>query len=583
MRLILSLSLRNLLRQKRRNLFLGTAICFGMMIFVVVTSFAHGISDTLLNRMVVYITGHMSVTVMEDSNKNRLIIRDKDRFIRIIRKNVKDIKNVSEAVGVFARVIGNAKGDNAIIVGAEVDKEFADYLGQNLTQGSIKDFTGGKFENPVIIYSDKAKLLGVKYRDTINVRMRTITGQAQTARLTVAAVIRSSNMFEGMAMFVRLNDLKNFYGLRPQETGELQINFNRINDPSLAIREADKLRKLLVPGVAVIHGSLSRGKKSGPATALGLADDAKSLALIEKHITLVKGAMPGASTEEGTLVSKTLAAELALKPGDAYTLRYPDKFDNETTEKKYTVSGVFHSDAMPDRGIVLMNEKTFYKTYLQNLPSATLEGGGLYVPDKKSALYPALSPEWKLMPRSTTNDELKTKLAGMTRTKWKGPWLDVRTMYESADFVLKLEQALNLIALVAILILFLIILIGVLNTLRMTIRERTREIGTIRAIGMQKSDVKRLFITETLLLTAFACIGGILLSFVVMLILGSIPITTDSILSILLVNRRLYFYPSVKFIAANFLLIMMMAALTSYFPARRASNYSAVRALRHFE
>ena len=97
----------------------------------------------------------------------------------------------------------------------------------------------------------------------------------------------------------------------------------------------------------------------------------------------------------------------------------------------------------------------------------------------------------------------------MTRTKWKGPWMDVRTMYETADFILKFEFALYIVALVAVLILFFIILIGVLNTLRMTIRERTREIGTIRAIGMQKYDVKYLFITETVLLAALACLAGI--------------------------------------------------------------------------
>ena len=66
-----------------------------------------------------------------------------------------------------------------------------------------------------------------------------------------------------------------------------------------------------------------------------------------------------------------------------------------------------------------------------------------------------------------------------------------------ASEVLKLEQVLNLITIIAVLILFFIILIGVVNTLRMTIRERTREIGTIRAIGMQKKDVRNVFILES--------------------------------------------------------------------------------------
>ena len=66
-----------------------------MMILVMANSFSRGISDNLFNRMVVYMTGHMSVTVMEESsNQNRPIIRDKDRIIRMIRKNVNDIKGI---------------------------------------------------------------------------------------------------------------------------------------------------------------------------------------------------------------------------------------------------------------------------------------------------------------------------------------------------------------------------------------------------------------------------------------------------------------------------------------------------------
>ncbi|HQL83817.1 MAG TPA: ABC transporter permease, partial [Spirochaetota bacterium] len=241
MKLLLSLGLRNLLRQKRRSVFLGVAIAFGMMILVMTSSFSHGITDNILNRMVVYMTGHMSVTIMENSSQNRPIIRDKDRIIRIIRNNVNDIKEIDESIGRFARLIGNARGDNTIVVGVEVNREFEEYLNQSLISGSLKDFTSGTLENPVIIYSDKAKVLGVKPRDTINMRTNTITGQSQAARLTVAAVLRSSNMFEGMAVYLPLKTLKAMIGLKPHETGELHVIFNKTNNERAAKREADRL------------------------------------------------------------------------------------------------------------------------------------------------------------------------------------------------------------------------------------------------------------------------------------------------------------------------------------------------------
>ena len=93
----------------------------------------------------------------------------------------------------------------------------------------------------------------------------------------------------------------------------------------------------------------------------------------------------------------------------------------------------------------------------------------------------------------------------------------------------------------AVLILFFIILIGVVNTLRMTIKERTREIGTIRAIGMQKRDVRNVFIMETLFLTALSCIAGVTLGIVVIKVLGAFTFNSTGALSIILKDGRLVF------------------------------------------
>jgi ABC-type lipoprotein release transport system permease subunit len=384
-----------------------------------------------------------------------------------------------------------------------------------------------------------------------------------------------------MAIYLPLKTLKSLIGLRPYETGELQINFNRINDDSHAKREADKLYAKLEPGIAVIGGEASRKKAVAAATALGFSGDTEARALIKKRLSVVSGALPEEKSENGALVSRKLAAALGIRTGDPFIFAYETKYGNMRTEKAYTATGIFTTGAVPDANLMLLNEKTFYKTYLENLPKEP--GAGVYRPGKTSPLYALFAPEWKLLPRTHTNDDLKIKLANMTRSRWKGPWMDVRTMYESADFILTFEFALKVVALVAVLILFFIILIGVINTLRMTIRERTREIGTIRAIGMQKTDVKYLFISETLLLTAIACLTGIAAAFILMWVLGLFHIETESLLSILLVDRHLYFLPTASNIIAYFFIILVMAAVTAYFPAKRASNLSAVEALRHYE
>ena len=59
-----------------------------------------------------------------------------------------------------------------------------------------------------------------------------------------------------------------------------------------------------------------------------------------------------------------------------------------------------------------------------------------------------------------------------------------------------------------------IVMIGILNTYRVIVYERTREIGTMRAIGMQASDVKKIFLYEAAALALIASALGFVLGLV---------------------------------------------------------------------
>jgi len=201
-----------------------------------------------------------------------------------------------------------------------------------------------------------------------------------------------------------------------------------------------------------------------------------------------------------------------------------------------------------------------------------------------SPLYAALAPEWMLLKRTYTTQEAQKQTKEISKLRTNAFTVKVQSMYESASMVVNLEVALNLVTLVAVMVLFFIILIGVVNTLRMTIRERTREIGTVRAIGMQKNDVRNSFVLETFFLTLFAVAGGIVAAFVVMAALSLIKINTqDNPMGMLLVNGHLNFAPTVLATVGYTVLILLIAAVTAYFPARRAANLSAAAAFRHYE
>jgi ABC-type lipoprotein release transport system permease subunit len=188
------------------------------------------------------------------------------------------------------------------------------------------------------------------------------------------------------------------------------------------------------------------------------------------------------------------------------------------------------------------------------------------------------------MKRTKTTQEMQKQTKEVTKLRSHAFTVNVQSMYESASMVVNLEKALNLITFAAVMILFFIILIGVVNTLRMTIRERTREIGTTRAIGMQKADVRNSFVYETFFLALFSSAVGTIMAFAAMF--GLAQITIDAVgnpMGMILVNSHLHFVPIVTRVVGFNVLIWIIAVVTAWFPARRAANLSAATALRHYE
>ncbi|HEX7511690.1 MAG TPA: FtsX-like permease family protein, partial [Chitinivibrionales bacterium] len=376
----------------------------------------------------------------------------------------------------------------------------------------------------------------------------------------------------------------------PHDIGQLYL---RIKDAKkFAAKDADKLHDAMQSKPAVIFGSIiktgrqAQGSKDAAifASLLGFKSDTVSHRAIIGSLALSSGDTGAAFGKEGIAVSEGLAQALCLHPGDSCALTYSAKYDSAKITLRYPVKGIFKPAAGLSGNIALVNEKAFYAAYYGNWPKDASTLPDAFIPKKGDKLYNALDPEWLLLKRARSTDDAKKQMRDMASTKYKGAVVDVESMYEMASDVLKLEGALNLITFAAVLILFFIILIGVVNTLRMTIRERTREIGTVRAIGMQKKDVRNSFILETMFLGLFSAITGTALAFLAMLGLSQWKINAeDNPMSMLLVNSHLNFVPSIGATIGYIILIVIIAVVTAYFPARRASNMAASDALRHYE
>jgi hypothetical protein len=97
-------------------------------------------------------------------------------------------------------------------------------------------------------------------------------------------------------------------------------------------------------------------------------------------------------------------------------------------------------------------------------------------------LIPALSEEWTLFPRAKTTDELTDCKRKSAAKRSEAHQLMCAQCMRAQAAVLSLNIALHSITIVAVMVLFFIILIGVINTLRMTVRNAQERLVK-RAIG----------------------------------------------------------------------------------------------------
>ncbi len=157
--------------------------------------------------------------------------------------------------------------------------------------------------------------------------------------------------------------------------------------------------------------------------------------------------------------------------------------------------------------------------------------------------------------------------------------IEIQTWQELSDFYNQVHNMFDMIFGFIFSIVLTVVVMSVANSMGMTVVERTREIGTLRAIGLKRSGVIRLFTTESMLLSLIGCITGLVIALLVRWGINvaeisytppnsatSVPLLVD------LDRARITF---------TFVLMCIVGTLAAYLPARRAARSDIIDALGH--
>jgi len=174
------------------------------------------------------------------------------------------------------------------------------------------------------------------------------------------------------------------------------------------------------------------------------------------------------------------------------------------------------------------------------------------------------------------------KFETVNREDWTGQKLDVTTWEDELSFMTWTLDLLKGLTALLLIILVAIVVTGIMNTMWIAIRERTREIGTLRAIGMQQGGVLWMFLLESVLLGLFSTMAGAVAGSLIAAALNAARIAVPISVQLFLMSDKLHLAVHFQSLASSVALLTAVTALAALYPSFRAARLKPVTAMSHF-
>ncbi|MEV7177282.1 FtsX-like permease family protein [Kitasatospora sp. NPDC093679] len=301
-------------------------------------------------------------------------------------------------------------------------------------------------------------------------------------------------------------------------------------DPKLAAAVAE------VPGVAAVSPMSDVYWKLGGSERAISGVDAGA---VDKVVALTLDSGSAASLKEGqVLVQAETAKGNGWAVGTVLPVEYPDG-----STARVTVGGVFRKNELLSP-VVMANTEVFKHSedpYVTQILVKAADG---------------------------PSDGLRKAIKDATGSN---PVIDVKTKQDIRDEFSKIITfMLNLMyGLLAMSVL--VAVLGVVNTLAMSVFERKREIGMLRAIGLDRRGVKRMVRLESVVISMFGAVIGVLLGcFLAWAVNGTLESSLPGLATVLPYGKLLLFLALAG-------LVGMVAAI---WPARRAARLDILGAIK---
>lgn len=393
------------------------------------------------------------------------------------------------------------------------------------------------------------------YRNLGRHRRRTVlSGMALalgTALLMFIAAFFTGEMRSSMETTLRLNTGHLQIRDADYDPDKLSVAWEYlIEDPLQAAAQVEALDPVLAATPRLMaSGIVSVGEESAGVQIIGIVPDSEAN---DPYRHLVSGDFITADDREGIVIGLPLAESFGLQAGDTLRLLV-NTSDGEVDEQQFTIRGIFTTGASAyDEGIVLLP-----LAKAQAFSGATNHASLIFI----------------LLHDREQADEVAAAI--------QGEGIQVKTWAQMNELLVLINDFSNAYLFIINMIVLGVTATVIVNTLLMSVLERTREIGILSAIGMKGRQVVALFLAEASLLALGGIFVGGLMGWALSAYFGKVGIYFGNlgISGDMLLTDRIYTELTIDSAVSLVVTAFLITVFASLYPARMASRMEPVEAL----
>lgn len=380
------------------------------------------------------------------------------------------------------------------------------------------------------------------------------------AAITVGvwAMIFMTALMRGMVDDMLLNSIRSL-------PGEVQIHHLEYRDDpsinnSIPAPSDDLLTALQIPEVVAwtsrvrVPAVISSERDSRGIVLLGVEPSSEIVVSFDPD-SIIEGRFLKDSNDRGLVIGAKMAEHLETRLGKRVVVMSQDP-DNNIADRGFRVVGI-------------------YKAKLASLEETYVYAG-------RDTIQKLLNIENQVSEIAITGEDYRNV------DKWypqieqaAGESVDTLPWYEANAYLGSMMSMMDGFVLVWVIIIFLALSFGLVNTLVMAVFERIREIGLMQALGMRPAMILYQILLESFLLLLIGLLlGNVIAVATIIPLQGGIDISVVA-KGMEMMGASSMLYPALQIgdmVLAN-VIVIILGLLTSILPAWRAASYDPIKAL----